>query len=187
MYKYEMGPTRTVGTTKRTRDVGRMDGRTDGVKPIYYPPTTLLCIMMTCHTDAYMHHRPQWVNTCSIGHMYRYMEEFIFIKFNSADGLAPVVTITTCVFHKYIVFFISNQLMISFKWQQKYLVQYEGFFFRVNIPPSLGSFLDQSFHQSKVAINLERHDLLSYYGTLGWGNHSAMLARCIHTETSPTN
>ena len=50
MYEYEMDPTRTVGTTERTRDAGRtdgwMDGRTDGwtdeVKPIY-PPTTLFC------------------------------------------------------------------------------------------------------------------------------------------------
>ena len=46
MYKYEMDPTRTVGATERTRDVGRtdkqMDRRTDGVKPVY-PPTTLLC------------------------------------------------------------------------------------------------------------------------------------------------
>ena len=30
MYKYEMDPTRTVGTTERTRDAGRMDRRTDG-------------------------------------------------------------------------------------------------------------------------------------------------------------
>ena len=37
MYKYEMDPTRTVGATERTRDVGR----TDGVKPIY-PSTTSL-------------------------------------------------------------------------------------------------------------------------------------------------
>ena len=47
MYKYEMDPTRTVGATERTCDVGRTrDGRTDrqtdGVKPIY-PPTTSLC------------------------------------------------------------------------------------------------------------------------------------------------
>ena len=27
MYKYEMGPTRTVGATVRTRDVRLMDGR----------------------------------------------------------------------------------------------------------------------------------------------------------------
>ena len=41
--KYEMDPTRTVGATLRTQDLGRMDGqtdgrmdrRTDGVKPIY--------------------------------------------------------------------------------------------------------------------------------------------------------
>ena len=41
MYKYEMDPTRTVGATERTQDVGRRDGRTDGrtdgVKPIYPP------------------------------------------------------------------------------------------------------------------------------------------------------
>ena len=30
MYKYEMDPTRTVGTTERTRDAGRKDGQTDG-------------------------------------------------------------------------------------------------------------------------------------------------------------
>ena len=30
MYKYEIDPTRTVGTTERTQDVGRMDRRTDG-------------------------------------------------------------------------------------------------------------------------------------------------------------
>ena len=39
MYKYEMDPTKSVGATERTRDVGRTDGRTDertgGVKPIY--------------------------------------------------------------------------------------------------------------------------------------------------------
>ena len=45
IYKYEMDPTRTVGATERTRDVGRMDGwtdgrmdrRMDGVKPIHPP------------------------------------------------------------------------------------------------------------------------------------------------------
>ena len=42
MYKYEMDPTRPVGTIERTRDAGRTDGRMDGVKPIY-PPTTSLC------------------------------------------------------------------------------------------------------------------------------------------------
>ena len=48
MYKYEMDQTWTVGATERTRDAGRtQDGRrrerrTDGVKPIY-PPTTSLC------------------------------------------------------------------------------------------------------------------------------------------------
>ena len=30
MYKYEMDPTKTVGTTEWTRDAGRADGRTDG-------------------------------------------------------------------------------------------------------------------------------------------------------------
>ena len=50
MSKYEMDPTRTVGSTERTQNAGRMDGRTnvltdgqtDGVKPIC-PPTTFLC------------------------------------------------------------------------------------------------------------------------------------------------
>ena len=30
MYKYEMDPSRTVGATERTRDVGQTDGQTDG-------------------------------------------------------------------------------------------------------------------------------------------------------------
>ena len=30
MYKYEMDPTRIVGTTEQTHDAGRMDGQTDG-------------------------------------------------------------------------------------------------------------------------------------------------------------
>ena len=46
MYKYEMDQIRTVGTTERTQDAGRtggqMDGRTDGVKPIY--PQQLHCV-----------------------------------------------------------------------------------------------------------------------------------------------
>ena len=50
MYKYEIDPTRTVGTTEQPWEC-RMDGRTDrwtnGVKPIY-PATTSLynCIIM---------------------------------------------------------------------------------------------------------------------------------------------
>ena len=42
MYKYEMDPTITVGATERTWDAEQMNGRTDIVKPIY-PPTTSLC------------------------------------------------------------------------------------------------------------------------------------------------
>ena len=30
LYKYEMDPTRTVGATEQTRNVGRPAGRTDG-------------------------------------------------------------------------------------------------------------------------------------------------------------
>ena len=45
MYEYEMGQTRTLGATERTRDAGRTggqtDSRTDGVKPIYPPISTL--------------------------------------------------------------------------------------------------------------------------------------------------
>ena len=37
MCKYEIDPTRTVGTTERTPDAGQMDGWTDGVKQIYPP------------------------------------------------------------------------------------------------------------------------------------------------------
>ena len=43
MCKYKMDPTTTVCATEWTCDAGRTrDGRTDGVKPIY-PPTTSLC------------------------------------------------------------------------------------------------------------------------------------------------
>ena len=42
MYKNEMDPTKTVGATERTRDAGRMDGRTDGVKPVYLPNNFLV-------------------------------------------------------------------------------------------------------------------------------------------------
>ena len=45
MYKYEMDPTRTVGTTEQTRDVRRMDWCmerwTDGRRKTNIPPTTL--------------------------------------------------------------------------------------------------------------------------------------------------
>ena len=51
MYKYEMDPTRMVGTREQTRESGRTDGwrdgRTDrwmdGVKPIY--PQQLRCVL----------------------------------------------------------------------------------------------------------------------------------------------
>ena len=42
MYNYAMDPTRTVGATEQTRD-----GRTDGVKPIL-PPTTSLYDYVRC-------------------------------------------------------------------------------------------------------------------------------------------
>ena len=42
MYKYEMDPTRTVGTTEQTRDAGRMDGRTDGQSETDIPPNNLV-------------------------------------------------------------------------------------------------------------------------------------------------
>ena len=38
MYKYEMDPTRTVGTTERTQDVGRTDGQMDGQIETNIPP-----------------------------------------------------------------------------------------------------------------------------------------------------
>ena len=41
MYKYEMDPTRTAGTTERTRDVGRTDGRTEWNQ---YTPQQLRCV-----------------------------------------------------------------------------------------------------------------------------------------------
>ena len=43
MYEYEMDPTRAVGATERIRDAdagrmdGRIDGQTEGVKPIHPP------------------------------------------------------------------------------------------------------------------------------------------------------
>ena len=37
MYEYEMDPTRTVGATEWTRDVGQMDGQSE----TNTPPTTL--------------------------------------------------------------------------------------------------------------------------------------------------
>ena len=38
MYKYEKDPTRTVGATERTRDVGRTDGQTETNIPPPPPP-----------------------------------------------------------------------------------------------------------------------------------------------------
>ena len=42
MYKYEMDPTKTVGATEQTRNVGQkdgqMDGRTDGRSETNIPP-----------------------------------------------------------------------------------------------------------------------------------------------------
>ena len=44
MYKYEMDPTRTVGATERTRDVGQMDWGTDGrTEWNQYTPQQLCC------------------------------------------------------------------------------------------------------------------------------------------------
>ena len=43
MYEYQMDPTKTVGATEQTRDAGRKDGRTDGVKPIY-PPNNFVAL-----------------------------------------------------------------------------------------------------------------------------------------------
>ena len=44
MHKYEMDPTRTVGATERTRDAGRMDGRTstDGQRETTLQPFNLI-------------------------------------------------------------------------------------------------------------------------------------------------
>ena len=45
MYKYEMDPTRTVGTTERTQDAGRTDGRRDGeMEWNQYTPQQLRCV-----------------------------------------------------------------------------------------------------------------------------------------------
>ena len=43
MYKYEMDPTKTVGATERTRDVGQTDGQTDGQSETSIPPQQLCC------------------------------------------------------------------------------------------------------------------------------------------------
>ena len=42
MYEYEMDPTRTVGATERTPDVGRTDGLTDGRSETNIPPNNFL-------------------------------------------------------------------------------------------------------------------------------------------------
>ena len=41
MYKYQMDPTRAVGTTEQTRNAGRTDGRKEWNQ--YSPPSTSLC------------------------------------------------------------------------------------------------------------------------------------------------
>ena len=38
MYKYEMGPTRTVGATEQTWDAGQTDGRMDRSSETNIPP-----------------------------------------------------------------------------------------------------------------------------------------------------
>ena len=47
IHKYEMDPTRTVGTTERTQDAGRTDGQTDrqtdGLSETNIPPQQLRC------------------------------------------------------------------------------------------------------------------------------------------------
>ena len=63
MYKHEMHPIRTVGATERTRDAGRTDGQTDGVKPIY--PQQLSCakdILMLSLLTHICVTQPQWVD-----------------------------------------------------------------------------------------------------------------------------
>ena len=42
MYKYEMDPTRTVGTTEQTRDLGRMDRQTDWRSETNIPPNNFV-------------------------------------------------------------------------------------------------------------------------------------------------
>ena len=65
MYKYEMDPSRTVGTTEQTRDVGRTDGQTDGRSETNNSPQQLRCaggiittaIIMICDSQhAFMLH-----------------------------------------------------------------------------------------------------------------------------------
>ena len=48
MYKYEIDPTRTVGATERTRNDGRTDWGTDGVKPIYPQQLVCVCVCVWC-------------------------------------------------------------------------------------------------------------------------------------------
>ena len=60
MYKYEMDPTRTVGTTERTQDAGQTEGPTDGqtdgqTERNQYTPQQLRCvkgIIMFKHVQA---------------------------------------------------------------------------------------------------------------------------------------
>ena len=42
MYNYEMDTTRTLGATEQTRDVGRMDGRTDGQSETNISPNNFI-------------------------------------------------------------------------------------------------------------------------------------------------
>ena len=55
MYKYEMDPTRTVGATEQTRDAGRTDRQTDGVKPIYPPNNFVVQGVQVSHWDRVTH------------------------------------------------------------------------------------------------------------------------------------
>ena len=74
MYKYKMDPIRTVGTAERTRDAGgldrQMDGRTDEVKPIY-PPTTSLCegYNYLCSPKTIQYMRGQYWKQLQLGPM----------------------------------------------------------------------------------------------------------------------
>ena len=69
MHKYEMNPTRTVGTTERTRDVcvtdGRTDRQTDGRSEtnIHPSPQQLHCVLLSKLTTLWHFSKPSSVRS----------------------------------------------------------------------------------------------------------------------------
>ena len=63
MYKYEMDPTRTVGATEWTWNVGRTDGRSEtNIPPPPHPPQQLRCEKGIINTKTSYHQVLLWSN-----------------------------------------------------------------------------------------------------------------------------